>query len=127
MTELGEVVECFAEEDPLDIRRATEMVVVNGRRRDGAYSPVPDIVGSSWPVQGVKLTRNTEGKRSFEFRDVFTTPNSARLKVADDVEDEPGDLLVVEGRTYEIVEAHPWVRGAFGHYIAERIKRPDGV
>lgn len=124
---LAEVVLENAESDPLTVRRPGVMETVNGRRRPATDVPLVDIIGSTWPVQGVQLSELEEGKRDREIRDVFTTPESSALQAKDDVAQVDGDIITVDGRDYEVIQVNQWSRGVFGHYLAQRIKRTDGV
>lgn len=126
MKALGGVVRCFATGE-LAVRRPGPIAIVNGRRRPGPDTPVAGVIGSTWPVTGRRRSEFTEGGRVREARDVFTTPESAPLVVADDVAQTSGDIITVAGRDYEVIEGHDWVEGDFGHYIAALIKRPEGV
>ena len=126
--DLGDVVECFAEDDPLTVRRPGPIVDVNGRpRTSGPDVAVLGVIGSTWPVAGRRLQKFIEGGRVREPIDIFTTPNSNNLQALNDLTQTSADIITVDGDDYEVVEAHKWKRGQFGHFIGSLIRRAKSV
>ena len=127
LSALGDVVKCMAEKDPLVVRRADPQVTVNGRPRPPSYTALEGICGSTWPVQGRRLDKLTEGKHDHEIREVFTTPGTAALVASNRVAQVDGDIVTVDGTDFEIIQVHKYSRGQFGSYLAQEIKRTAGV
>lgn len=126
-SDLGNVVLDFAEPAPLDVERPGAIVTIKGRPRPGPRAPVAGVIGSTWPVSGRRKQEFIEGGRIMEPRDIFTTKNSPELNVLDDTAQTSGDIVIVEGDEYEVVQQHKWRRGEFGHYIGSLIRRGKGV
>lgn len=124
---LGGVVKCMAEKDPLVVRRPEPQEMVNGRSRPPSYTPLLDICGSTWPVQGRRLDKLTEGKHDHEILEVFTTPGSAALVASNRVAQIDGDIITVDGTDFEVIQVHRYSRGEFTSYLAQEIKRTAGV
>lgn len=120
---LGDVVDEYSF-GPLTVVRPGVVATVNGRNR--ATTDVPLAVsGSFWPITGRRRTQLTEGGRFHEPYDVYTDSDSARMQCVNDTDQQPADIMTIEGNSFEIVEEHQWTEGLFGHYIASRIRRRD--
>ncbi len=120
---LGDVVDEFSF-GALEAVRPDPVDSVNGRLRSTA-DVVLEASGSFWPVSGRRRTQLTEGGRFNEPYDIYTDSESVRLQCVNDTDGTPGDILTIEGDSFEVVQEHQWREGLFGHYIASRIRRRD--
>jgi hypothetical protein len=119
---LQRVVEDFAEPVALTVNRPGVATVPGGstRRSSGALVPVAGVVGSCWPVTGKSLTLlEGMGQRITEAIDIFTPVSE--LLIANDTTSQPGDRVTWNGKIYEVIARHDWLRGPFWHYVARMV------
>lgn len=120
-SDLQDVVNDFAEPDPLVVNRPGNAVTVNNRRVDGPLVPVVGVIGSCWPAAGRTVTMlDKMGKRMTSGIEIFT-PYS-ELQIADDQTGAVGDRVTHQGKIYEIIHRWDWVRAPFWHYVARLVR-----
>jgi hypothetical protein len=95
---------------------------VKGQWKQGV--PVDtSFMGTAQPASGRVLELLPSGKRNFETITVFA-PVELEFTPADEQAQVSGDIIIWEGRHYEIISARPWKAGLISHWelTASRIQ-----
>ena len=91
-----------------------------GKWVDGATSKVLTIQASVQPLLGKDVKTLPENRRSLESYCLYTNTN---LTILDELTGLRGDMVVINGKNYEIVARHDWQNGLIDHYkyIVQRV------
>ena len=85
-----------------------------------------DFMGTAQPASGRVMELLPEGKRNTETITVFA-PANMQFTTADPEKQVSGDIIIWEGRCYEVLAAKPWKAGLIPHWelLASRVKEGE--
>jgi hypothetical protein len=106
----------------IQIKRPSKGERIKGRWQDGA-STAFEITGSIQPTMGDKLQTLLEGKRVQSIYEIITL---SELKATDPKTETTGDIAVINGLDYEIIQVMPWQNGILPHYSCIALREKEG-
>lgn len=129
MTELADVVQDFAEAAPLTVLQPDAATQNSfGMVSTGSLTPVTDVVGSTWPINGYDISQMEDGKRYKGGRHIYTVGDVLRVASEDaGANGTNGSIVVVDGRQFEVTRREDWQGGGFSKYMAVVVKRNQGI
>ncbi len=98
----------------------------NGRQVKALGTPWVAGVASVQPLSGRQAQQLEQGARADEYREVWLVPDlpTRNITPADTLTKRGGDILLLDGQSYEVTTAHDWrAAGAYLHVVVRKIQR----
>jgi len=99
-------------------------VYVKGQWKEGAAKDIP-FKGTAQPASGKVMELLPEGKRNSETITVFAPANLKFIPAEPELQ-QSGDIIVWEGRNYEVLIVRPWKCGIIPHWELVAVRAKEG-
>lgn len=106
---------------PLQVSRGGQGQYVDGIWQGGATSSFT-IEASVQPATPDDIQLLPEGKRD---RLAYTLYSDTALRIANDNTQQPGDVVTIDGETFEAMARRPWQNNIIDHHVAIVVKEAE--